>query len=61
MNYIYWDERFERWEEEDKPLEGQGNDAFILPRYLKLTFEYEGVTKIRILTIPVPSSSALLF
>ena len=60
VNYIYWDERFERWEVEDEPQEGE-NDAFILPRFIKLIFEHDGVTKERTITIPVPSRSALLF
>jgi hypothetical protein len=58
--YIYWDERFERWEEEESPKEGDGEE-FILPRFIKLIFEHEGETKERTVSIPVPSRSALLF
>lgn len=61
VEYIYWDERFERWETEEEPLEGDGDEQFILPRFLKLTFEYEGVRKERTLTLPVPSQKALIF
>lgn len=61
IKYIYWDESFEKWEEEDEPMEGEGNDQFLLPRFIKLIFEYEGETKERTLTIPVPSTSVLLF
>ncbi|MEM1221200.1 MAG: prepilin-type N-terminal cleavage/methylation domain-containing protein [Verrucomicrobiota bacterium] len=61
VHYIYWDERFEKWEEETEPMEGDGDDQFILPRFIKLTFEYEGVTKERIVAIPVQSRSALIF
>ena len=61
MEYVYWDERFEKWETESEPKEGEDDDQFILPRFLKLTFEYEGVIKERSLTIPVTSRSALLF
>jgi prepilin-type N-terminal cleavage/methylation domain-containing protein len=61
VEYIYWDERFERWETEEEPLEGDGSDQFILPRFLKLTFEYEGVVKERTITLPVPSLNALIF
>ncbi len=61
IHYIYWDERFEKWEAEEKPKEGEGNDQYILPRFVKLTFEYEGETKERTLTIPVPSKNALIF
>jgi hypothetical protein len=61
VEYVYWDERFEKWESETEPKEGEGDDQFILPRFIKLTFEYEGVTKERTLTIPVPSRSALIF
>ncbi|MEO0510993.1 MAG: prepilin-type N-terminal cleavage/methylation domain-containing protein [Verrucomicrobiota bacterium] len=60
LRYIYWDESFERWEEEEEPKEGEKDD-FITPRYIKLVFEYEGVTKERTLAIPVASESALLF
>ena len=34
ITYIYWDERFEGWEEEERPLEGDGQDQYILPRFL---------------------------
>ncbi len=61
IRYIYWDERFEQWEEETEPKEGDGQDQFLLPRYLKLVFEYEGAATERILAIPVPSKSALIF
>ena len=62
INYIYWDERFEQWEEEDRPQKDDDiDDQYNVPRFVKLTFEYEGVTKERILTIPVPSRSALIF
>ncbi len=61
IQYVYWDERFEKWEEESEPKEGEGDEEFILPRFLKLTFEYEGETKERTLTIPVPSTNALIF
>ncbi|MGJ8639048.1 MAG: PilW family protein [Opitutaceae bacterium] len=61
IRYIYWDERFEKWEEEKEPKDGEGNDEYLLPRFIKLVFEYEGETKERTLAIPVPSTSALLF
>ena len=61
VEYVYWDERFEKWETETEPKEGEGDDQFILPRFLKLTFEYEGVIKERSLTIPVTSRNALIF
>jgi type II secretory pathway pseudopilin PulG len=61
ITYIYWDERFETWEEEESPQEGEGEDQYILPRFIKLLFEYEGETKERTLTIPVASKNALIF
>ena len=61
VEYVYWDERFEKWETETEPKEGEDDDQFILPRFLKLTFEYESVIKERSLTIPVTSRSALIF
>ncbi|CAA6678317.1 MULTISPECIES: type II secretion system protein J [unclassified Lentimonas] len=61
IKYIYWDESFERWEEEDQPMEGDGNDQYLLPRFIKLTFEHEGETQERTFTIPVPSRTALIY
>ncbi|MEC8209495.1 MAG: hypothetical protein VX051_03475 [Verrucomicrobiota bacterium] len=61
VEYVYWDERFEKWETETAPKEGENDDQFILPRFLKLTFEYEGVIKERSITIPVTSRNALIF
>jgi len=61
VQYIYWDERFEKWEEEDEPMDADGNDQYILPRFLKLTFKYEDEIQERTLTIPVPSKSALIY
>jgi len=61
IRYIYWDERFEQWEEEERPKEGGGKDQYLLPRFIKIVFEYEGATKERTLSIPVPSTHALIF
>lgn len=61
ITYIYWDERFEAWEEEERPQENDEDDQYKLPRFIKLVFEHEGETKERILTIPVPSKSAVIF
>ncbi len=61
IEYIYWDDRFEKWESETAPKESEAGDEFILPHFAKLTFEYEGERKERILAIPVPSRSALIF
>ena len=61
IHYVYWDERFEKWEDTEEPKEGDGDDQYLLPRFIKLIFEYEGETKERTLTIPVPSKSALIF
>ena len=61
VEYVYWDERFEKWETETEPQEDEDDDQFILPRFLKLTFEYEGIIKERSLTIPVTSRNALIF
>lgn len=60
ISYIYWDERFERWEVEEEPQKGE-DDEFQLPRFVRLIFEYDGETKERTLSIPIPSRSALLF
>ncbi len=61
VEYIYWDERLEAWEIENEPLEGDGQDQFLLPRYLRFTFSHEGVSETRKLAIPVPSRSVFIF
>lgn len=61
VEYIYWDERFEAWEIEEEPLKGDGQDQFLLPRYLRFTFTHEGVSETRNLAIPVPSRSVFIF
>lgn len=58
--YIYWDERFERWEEETTPREG-ADETFLLPRYLKLVFERDEIVDERIIALPLVSRNALLF
>lgn len=58
--YVYWDESFERWEDETEPREGE-DDQLLQPSYLKLLFEYEGVTAERIIRIPVTSRTALIY
>ena len=40
LRYIYWDEDFEKWDEVAEPMDGDGEDEYLLPRYLKLVFEY---------------------
>ena len=61
MRYIYWDESFEQWEEHEEPQKEDGEQQFLLPRFVKLVFEYEGETQERTLTIPVPSKGVLIF
>ena len=61
ITYIYWDDRFRSWEETDTPQEGDGDQQYLLPRFVKLEFQYEGETRERVVTIPVPSKSALIF
>ena len=60
LSYIYWDKRFERWEEDTEPRQDD-DDKFIQPRYLKLQFEHEGVIAERTVSVPVTSRMALLF
>ncbi len=64
LEFIYWDNRFERWETETEPRkdeESEEQNSFLLPRFLKLTFEHEEITKERTVSIPVPSQKAFLF
>lgn len=63
IEYIYWDERFERWETLDAPKADDAGDSsdFLLPRYLQLSFTYEAETITRKITIPIPNQYALLF
>ena len=60
IRYVYWDERFERWEEEPEPREDE-DGALLLPRYIRLTFDDEGVTAERTIAIPLVSRQAILF
>lgn len=61
IEYIYWDEDMEEWEIEAEPKKGDGQDQFLLPRYLRFTFSYEDVIETRSLAIPVPSRSVFIF
>lgn len=61
LSYIYWDENIEKWEEEDKPMEGEGDEQFLLPRFIKIFFEKDGIQKERTLALPLSSKSALIF
>lgn len=61
LRYIYWDETFEKWEEEEKPRDGEGEGDFLLPSFLKIIFTYKEEEKARLLPLPVPMESALLF
>ena len=60
IRYVYWDERFGRWEEEPEPREDD-DGALLLPRYLQLTFDYKGVIAERTIAIPPVSRQAILF
>ncbi|MGC6456500.1 MAG: type II secretion system protein [Coraliomargaritaceae bacterium] len=61
IRYLYWDESFEQWEEEEEPRKGEGQADFILPTFLKLVFTYKEEEKTRLLPLPVTLDSALLF
>ena len=60
MKFVYWDERFSNWEEDNEPREGE-TDEFLLPRFIRLTFQKDDITTERTITLPVGSRSALLF
>ena len=63
LEYVYWDSRFEKWEIEKKPREGENSSEreYLLPRAIQLSFVYGNETKMRTLTIPVTSYSTILF
>lgn len=61
IRYLYWDETFEKWEEEEEPREGEGQEDFLLPAFLKLVFTYKEEEKTRLLPLPINLESALLF
>ena len=63
LEYVYWDSRFEKWEIEKKPREGENSTEreYLLPRAIQLSFVYENEIKMRTLTIPVTSYSTILF
>ncbi len=60
LRYVYWDERFDRWEEEDEPLEADDGEPR-LPRYLKIEFTHGEEKTERLLALPVPSTALPLF
>ncbi|MFP4165942.1 MAG: type II secretion system protein J [Opitutales bacterium] len=61
IRYVYWDDRFERWETTERPERDETGEAFKVPRYLRLVFEHDGETTERTLAIPAPSKSALIY
>ena len=61
LRYLYWDDTFEKWEEEEEPRDGEGDDDFLLPRFLKILYTYNEEETTRLLPLPVTLESALLF
>jgi prepilin-type N-terminal cleavage/methylation domain-containing protein len=60
--YCYYDAEDEEWEiEEDPMVSPEDRDAFLLPQYLKLTFEYEDEEFVRNIYLPQRSTDAPLF
>jgi prepilin-type N-terminal cleavage/methylation domain-containing protein len=51
LEYCYYDEDRERWNIVEDPEEND-DDAFLLPQFLKLTFEHEGSRYVRNLYLP---------
>lgn len=61
IEYIYWDGKMERWESKTQPKEGERPDQYLLPSYLKLSFDYAGEKTQRTIELPVHSQHALIF
>lgn len=62
VEYCYYDAEDEEWNIEDDPMRSPDDrDAFLLPQYLKLTFEYEGTEIVRNIYLPQRSTDAPLF
>lgn len=60
LEYCYYDDEHDDWEVRDEPEEND-EDAFLLPQFLKLTFEYEGSLYTRNLFLPQRSADVPTF
>ena len=54
MEYIYWDTETETWELLDEPMTSPEDEfTYLIPNFLKLSFEYKETQIERIIPIPV--------
>lgn len=61
IEYCYYDKEDDEWDIKEDPEEGESDDAFILPQFLKITFEYEDESYIRNIYLPQRSPDVPLF
>lgn len=62
MKYIYWDIETETWESLDEPMINPNNEFdYLIPNFLKLSFEYQETQIERIIPIPKQSKHLILY
>ncbi len=55
MTYFYFDPTTNDWDSSDKPPTDPTNSEYILPDFVRLTFDIEG--KISNITVPMPAAT----
>ena len=62
MEYVYWDTETETWELLDEPMTSPEDDfTYLIPNFLKLSFEYKETQIERIIPIPKHSKHLILY
>ena len=62
MEYIYWDIETETWLSLDEPMINPNNEFdYLIPNFLKLSFEYQETQIERIIPIPLKSKHLILY
>lgn len=62
MKYIYWDSETETWESLDEPMTmPEDNYTYLIPNFIKLSFEYNETKIERIIPIPNHSKHLILY
>ena len=62
MKYIYWDIESKTWESLDEPMINPNNEFdYLIPNFLKLSFEYQETQIERIIPIPKQSKHLILY
>lgn len=62
MKYIYWDSETETWESEDEPMISPNDEfTYLIPNFIRLSFEYKETKIERIIPIPKRSKHLILY